>query len=954
MRLKFLLPISCSLMIVGLHGAAVAKAVVQPVSANEIKLDPEIRHGKLANGFTYYIRRNVRPAKRVEMRLVVKAGTMQQDRDQVEYAHLVEHIVANHVAGDLGTIWEWVQGWGGKIGTDFNAETSDDRTIYRLSLPSDQPELFAQALGIQRGWAQGAVLSVKDTARERKAVLAEILGSRNRQSRIMDQVAPEITSYYDTWDERQASIQRSDDAPVLRYYRDWYRPDTQAIIIVGDIDPMAVEAMVRKTFGNLPRGVGKRSPTVRPAPIPVRDRFRIITDPEQKEVQLRQIIASRGAEATGYQGLRSEIVTQLLERMYVDRELRLRDTFDPVQARSAQDTDVTSFSGRYSGGVRTTQSHFTLHPDRMREGVDAGLAVRRAVQVEGFQQVELDRARQLLGRDLLSEQLPLEERPLTSGSMVLAITDHFVKASPFQSWGDYERTHRQILASITLADINKAAREAWKGTNRELLLLAPPKLLASMPSEAIIRAWMNEAEQRPAVAYVPRVSADTLKTNVELPAYAGNLLVTRFEELGLTRVVIPENGVTIILKPDRDLSKRDIRGGQIHIAATRPMGAEAWSGNAYLNARQAGNLAYLGGVGGLSPFDYARLRIERGIWTSPGVDELETQYLAGAPRKELDMLMQLTHAHFTQVQRSEDAFRLNSRQLRDHFNKLGEKSPQKILADRVWEVSSRHSADRPKLDASNFDTLDYDMALGYYQQMMGNAGQFLFVVQGRFDPADITPTLVKYLSKLPSSGPAEIFGRKRPFQLRHDAVKETVYAGGDENASVILKIAGPVAVRREDEKKTRAFNNIMRARLHDRLREKENGTYSVQFGASMSRSAGEFSVSVSFDCKAVDVDRMVAAAIDELRKLRENGPTAAEVAKAMQLDATYLATLDDDIYFWPGRLSTRYVEESGADSAFEPVQYDQVTIESIKALAEKLIDPTKIQQYVRLPEAMRK
>ncbi|MBY8823241.1 M16 family metallopeptidase [Sphingomonas colocasiae] len=952
MRTKIMPTIACGLLL--------AAGAERPVHAGDVKvgpdtvrLDPDVRFGRLANGFTYYIRRSLRPAKRIEMRLVVKAGTMQQDKDQVEYAHLVEHIVANHVAGDRGTIWDWVPSWGGRLGSDFTAQTLSDRTVFKLNIPAGRADLFSDALAIQRGWAQGAAPGAKDLGRERKAVLAEILRSNNHQARMLDQTLPGITPYYDRWDVRQKAIEQSDDAPALRFHRDWYRPDTQAIIIVGDIDPVAVEAQVRQVFGDMRTGARKRAREAKPAPVPVRDGFRLITDPEQKEVQLRWLGLRRRETVSDVAGLRRELLLKLVDNMYRQRHLRIEERDDPLLAQSGSDVSTVHFARRYPGKLAGVESIFVLFPEQIKEGIDAGLAIRRAVMADGFQQAELDKAREELSRELLAEASAPADRPPASPALAARLAEHFVTGLPVPAWPDHERLYRGLLSAITLADVNKAAREGLSLPNREMLLVAPSGLAAAMPSEAQIRSWIDEAARKPATPFTLRPSAAEMTTNIVLPDYAGTPIVTEFKETGLTRVVIPENGVTIILKPDRDLAKPDIRKGKVHILATRLIGAEEWRGDAYLNARQAGSLAYAGGVGGLTQFDLDALLKDRRIWSAPEIDEDRTQYMSGGPIEELNMIMQLAYGHFTEANRSEDAFRGRMKAVKAYHSTAAVKDPNAIFGDRMSSLVYRYAAERPERNAGNLDRIRYDEALKSYRHAMGNAAEFLFTVEGRFTPSDIIPTLTRYLSRLPSAGPDKLFSFKRPYQLRHDPIAETIYAGEGVNAMVGLVFAGPLAIRLEQISKVRALRSIMEARLLDRLREKEGGTYTVNFTADVSISAGEYDSRIYFECKAADVERLVAAAMDEVRKISAEGVTTAELASAAALEARHLQDMDKKFYYWADELTLRYVVNAGQDRAFEPLTYDPVTAADVQALARQLLVPEKLQRYVRLPESSR-
>ncbi|MBY8823246.1 M16 family metallopeptidase [Sphingomonas colocasiae] len=948
MRIRSLLIASCGLLILAGSTAAAAGMGRKP-AAPIVRLDPEVRHGKLGNGFTYYIRRVKSSPARIETRLVVKAGFNQQDDDQIEHAHLVEHIVANHVVGNRGTIWDWVPSWGGQIARDFGAYTSDDRTAYKLSFPADRPDLLAAAIEISRGWAQGASLGAKDSQRERKAVLAEILRTRTMGARLMDQYMPQMTRYYRSWASRQASIEKTDDAPVLRYYRDWYRPDLQALIVVGDVDPEAVEAMIVKHFSDMAPLPDARSPAIRAAPLETRSGFRIVTDPEAKELHVKLLAKRRAPRLTGYAAVRERVIAKLVDAMFRERETALIHRYDAPLLMSDYDRSLTAISEPLAGEVAMAISSYRVRPESIREGLEAGLAVRRSVLAFGFTPDELDFARTFVERQDLLADRPVEARVLGPGSIMEGLVNDFVTGEAFQSWAEYEESYRHAVRSLTVAELNKAAREALAGSDRDILVVSPEKLVGSLPSEATLRRWIAEAERRPAVRYTPRPSPLALKTKVVVPAYAGTVRQTRHDAMGITKVVIPENGVTVLFKPDLELGTADPRGGQIQFAALRPIGPEIYKGDDYLNARFAANLASAGGVAGLDKFETDRL-VYRNTWMSSFYDEDGTVFLGGALRDDFDTLMQMVYGRFTHVQRSDKGFAHYMKAEREYRSRPGDKSPKTLLFEKLEETVRLDFADHPKRTAQNIDRIDYEKSLGYFEQAVSNAGEFLFVVTGRYDPEDIIPIVTRYLSRLPANGRGEMFSYRRPIQFRSGPFDETIRAGDGENASVTLMYTGLSARGLAAQSRFRAFDNILKARLRDRLREKENGTYAVSFSTEVSSATGEFDTRIGFDCKVVDVERMIAATLSEIVKLQTEGPTAAEIASALELEKTHMLKRTDNIWFWPGYLLRRFIESEGADSAFLPEKTEPVAAADIKALANDLLKRDQLKRFVVLPE----
>lgn len=245
--------------------AALALVAAAPLPAQDpaaaIPLDPAVRTGTLANGLHYYIRANGRPLRRAEFRLVLRAGSVLEAEDQRGLAHFVEHMAFNgtrHFARQ--ELVRYLEAIGMRFGADLNASTGFDQTIYQLQVPTDSAPLVRSALQILEDWAHGIRFDQDEVARERGVVIEEWRSRRGAEARIQDAQWPAIFG-----DSRYATrlpigtletLQAADSAALVRFYRDWYRPDLLAVVAVGDFDPAAIEALVRQHFGRLERPEG--------------------------------------------------------------------------------------------------------------------------------------------------------------------------------------------------------------------------------------------------------------------------------------------------------------------------------------------------------------------------------------------------------------------------------------------------------------------------------------------------------------------------------------------------------------------------------------------------------------------------------------------------------------------------------------------------------------------------
>ena len=228
------------------------------VGDDEVLLDgPDATRGKLDNGLSYVIRRNEAPGGRAELRLVVHAGSAQEDRDQSGVAHFLEHMLFNGTEMyPSNELIEVLEGFGSEFGPDVNAYTTYDETVYELSVPTDEPALLEQAFGVLREWAGNATIEPPEVRAEIGVVMEEWRlrdqGIGGRISQLYDDLLTTGTPYEDRAPIGDVEAIEAMSADVLRrFYRDWYRPDLMAVVIVGDIDVAETKATVQRVFGDL-------------------------------------------------------------------------------------------------------------------------------------------------------------------------------------------------------------------------------------------------------------------------------------------------------------------------------------------------------------------------------------------------------------------------------------------------------------------------------------------------------------------------------------------------------------------------------------------------------------------------------------------------------------------------------------------------------------------------------
>ncbi len=474
-----------------------------------LPLDPTIRTGTLPNGLKYFIRRNGRPEKRVSLRLAVKTGSLEEADDQQGLAHLIEHMAFNGSAhfkpGELVSYFERL---GARLGPHVNAYTSFDETVYMLDLPTDQGDVVARGLTALSDFAGGLNLDAAEIEKERGVVIEEWRGGLGAGSRVRDKQIPIIfynSRYADRLPIGKPEILRTAPPARLRaYYDTWYRPERQAVIAVGDIDPRAIEDAITSTFGPL---------RARAAAAPVPDGtvtlrhpllVSVVTDPEltRSSVQVLRKRAKPGSQrAADY---RRSLVERLVQMMLDDRFGELSRKPDAKFLGASSGTD--SINPAVDAFVLVARAQ-----DGKIDDAVAALAIEtRRAREYGFNASELDRAKKSLAAAY--EQIYTERDKSESGSFAQELLNLFLQNEPAPGIEYEYRLVKQMLPAITLDEVSAMARSLMSDDGRVVLVTSPQKDGLQPPTEAGLRAALGSADT---VAVTPWSDTSTTRALVE-------------------------------------------------------------------------------------------------------------------------------------------------------------------------------------------------------------------------------------------------------------------------------------------------------------------------------------------------------------------------------------------------------------------------------------------------------
>ncbi|MES2125559.1 MAG: pitrilysin family protein, partial [Gemmatimonadota bacterium] len=457
-----------------------------PAQSPAIATDTAVHVGVLANGLRYFVRHNSTPANRLELRLVVRAGSILEDPDQRGLAHFVEHMAFNgttHFAKN--DLIAYLESIGVRFGADLNASTSFDETVYILPVPTDKPELVDRAFDILQDWAAGVRFDSTEVVNERGVVLGEWRSGLGVGSRLRDKEFPLLFAG-SRYAERlpigdTAIIAHANPAPIRRFYHDWYRPDLMAVIAVGDVPAERLISLIADRFGSLQSPASPRPRIDAAVPEVPGTRFSLATDPEltSESVQLlvrRPDLPAYHTEADERRVLVNALISSIAGQ-------RLSDL-----ARKPDAPFVGAFFGpsRLVRNIEVFAVSVNAKEGRTLDAFAAVLTERRRLDAHGVLDSELERAKASLLRG--REQAAAESQKRFSSGFIDELLDAYLTGDSFTTPATRLALAKQLLPTITRDEVNRAIRGSASGTDRFIAVRAPEKEGITLPTQAQLLA----------------------------------------------------------------------------------------------------------------------------------------------------------------------------------------------------------------------------------------------------------------------------------------------------------------------------------------------------------------------------------------------------------------------------------------------------------------------------------
>lgn len=924
---------------------------LQPLTlpAQSSQQEATLRQGRLSNGLTYYIRHNAAEPGLASFYLAQRVGSILEMPHQRGLAHFLEHMAFNgstHFRGEGASpgLISWCESVGIKFGTNLNACTGVDRTVYHISAaPVRRQGVTDTCLLILRDWCDGLLLKEKAIDKERCVVREEWRTRRTGMAvaRMMEDAFPVIfkgSKYEDAMPIGHLDVINNFSPDALRdYYNKWYRPDLQAVVIVGDVDVNAIESQIKRQFGGL--SLPPNAPQRRY--YPVADNKRMIThvmrDAEQP-IALAHLYMKRDVKPTSVRSserYQQEIYEHDLICLMLNERLSKQQSGAkaPFTAASVKD-------GKFL--IVQTKKAFSLSVsckgDQIEAGLSAAVGLLEQARQWGFTTGELTRAKAILRNK--AERCNNQRGQLANHHYVKQCLDHYLYGEPILSTAEELHVRRKFDAELTLADVNTAIKELVTDRNQVLLLYAPKKADFRVPSTEQLERCVRGAQKKSYPAYQECVRPKMLLTAFPRP---GKILAEYDHTKAGVRVFKLSNGINVYVK------HTTFGADQVSFKLFGKGGKQLFADEDAPNLALLKGAMEAGGWGELSAADLRSWMAGKSIRVAPFINE-RTQGVEGtASTNDLRALFELTYLYVTQPRKDPAAYESFKERMQS-FLINREANPNVTYNDAI--AAARYG-NNPRTAPTTMETLakaDYERIQAIYRQLFCGMNDCNVILVGNIDLQSLRPLLCRYVASLPAKNsvnsqrtaalPAV---RKVDETLIYRRRQDTPYA----SVSIFYDFELPYEPKSDVMLKT--FKLILQMMYTDTIREESGGAYHVSVNTELDGlKMPNALLKIAFRTDPQRYEELIPLVYEQLLRLAEHGPSQELLQKSKEFLLKAHRQQAQSNHYWLHILYNMVYRGADFDTDYEKIT-EAVSAHDVQQLCAEIIAQKRRIEVTMLP-----
>jgi zinc protease len=904
--------------------------------------DPEIRIGKLDNGLSYFIRKNKEPEKRASFYIIQNVGAILENDDQNGLAHFLEHMAFNGTLHFPGKgIINFLEKHGVAFGENINAYTGFDETVYNLSdVPVEKTGIADSCLLVLNDWSHYLSLTDKEIDLERGVISEEWRTSKNASRRMIFEVIPVVLK-----DSKYAKRDIIGDINIIKnfsyntlrdYYNQWYRPDLQAIAIVGDINVDEMEKKIKALFSSIPKPVNA---TPRPSvdvPFHKETYFVVAQDKEAPQTSVSVITLKDAVRPEnknlGY--IRENHVVSLMNSMMATRISELLQKPDPPFV-----SGYINFGNYYARNYDAFSITAVAAKNKEAAALEGIYAMAESARRFGFTKGELDRAKAAMLSNY--ENSYKQKDKIDNDSYVSGIQEYFLTKEPLTSMDfDYEFL-KQVIDGITTDEVSAKFKEVMTDENRTVVV------------QGLQADDVKHLTEQEALDIISKVK------NSQLTAYEDNKLAESLvsEELPGSKIIktvaLPQfNSVEWTLQNNAKVIYRRAayEKDNVLLSAYSFGGLSKLDDNLVLSGNLFPSIVQMYGAGDYDNITLQKMLAGKKARVSLTLSETTESITGSSTPKDFETMMQLLYLRMAKP-------RFDSLAHSTLIGRFGgmlasmEKDPNKIKSDSISLITTGYNPRTQLLTKETVGAITLDDMRKIYNDRFKGSDEFTFFIVGNISEDSVKPMVEKYIGSLKPSGRKETWVDRKVNQPKGKITKEISLPLTIPKSTVFISFENKMKYDPKNYLGLEVIKGILDIVYVEKVREDEGGTYGVHVSLSSQKRPEPLGDGmITFDCDPARANQLKEIIYRELDNMIKNGPSQENLDKAV---SNMLKNREENKMhnsYWLGILNRYYSFGINSDDArnYENV-LKSFTIKDIKKIAGSMFNKANVVDLIFKP-----
>ncbi|MCC8145340.1 MAG: insulinase family protein [Bacteroidales bacterium] len=912
---------------------------VQAQEIQELPIDPKIRMGKLENGLTYYLRHNELPKERADFYIAQKVGAVLENDDQNGLAHFLEHMAFNgstHFPGNR--VISYLESIGVKFGYNLNAFTSYDRTVYNISnVPVLTPGAIDSCLLVLHDWSGSLTLDEKEIEKERGVIREEMRIYGGADWRMSEKLLPQVMPG-SRYAERnvigtEEVIMNFKPETLRDFYKKWYRPDLQAIIIVGDVDINEMENKIKAVFADIPAPVNPAERVYFPVEDNVETLVGIATDKEATStsvmVSFKHDPVPRELRGT-IAGFLNDYFNSIIAIIMNERIQELLQQANPPFVGAG--VGNSSFMGAATKDALTGVAY--IKDNNVEMGLKTITREIERLNRYGFTASEYERAK----ANLISryEAIFNEREKTQNRNYSLEYMQHFTVGSYIPGIEMEYNMITSIAPQIPVTEINEYVQELIGDTNIAISFMAPEKEEITLPSKENLLTWFNEAKNEDIQPIEETDNNEPLMS--ELPQ-GGTIVNEAQDPLFETVNYTLSNGVKVVIKPTQ------WKDDEILVTAFSPGGSSLFPETQMSNIKLYNNLSAIGGLANFSQTELNKILAGKIASASPYISQRYEGISGSSSVKDFETMLQLIYLNFTAPRSDEEAYQSFMGRYKSQLEQQ-EANPEIAFADTFLYKANVNKERARRLRTEDLKEVNYDTIMQWRKNRYADASDFTFVFTGNIDPETNKSLIAQYLGTLPSLNRNE-----KPVDIVADltpGVNKTHFEQKMENVKAVLGNLYWTTLDENMKNKVSIdmLQQILNIVFMEKIREDEGGTYSIYANSSISDyPKGLTPLQIYFETQPGKEIYLNTKVHDEFLNIANNGPRPEDFNKVKEYMLKKQKEQEEENRYWNSIVSEYY--RTGYDGYSNYVKtIHEMTPEDIQKIAKTFFDSNNLIEVI--------